>query len=190
MLGLYSRVSTLDQEPHAQLDALREYAKRRGEDALEFVDRGISGKKDRRPDLDRLMECARRREIDAVAVVKLDRLARSVRHLTQVAEELAELGVDLVVLDQAIDTRTASGKLLFNILGAISEFEHSLIVERTRAGVAAARRRGRHPGRPRALSSSHVARARRLAASGQSIRQIASLMDCSPATVHRAINGR
>jgi DNA invertase Pin-like site-specific DNA recombinase len=92
-----------------------------------------------------------------------------------------------VVLDQAIDTGTATGKLLFHVLGAISEFERTLIVERTKAGVAAARRRGRHPGRPRALSASQVARAKRLQATGNSVRQIASMMESAPATIHRAI---
>jgi DNA invertase Pin-like site-specific DNA recombinase len=92
-----------------------------------------------------------------------------------------------VVLDQAIDTGTATGKLLFHVLGAIGEFERTLIVERTKAGVAAARRRGRHPGRPRALSASQIARAKRLRQSGNTVRQVASIMGAAPATIHRAI---
>jgi DNA invertase Pin-like site-specific DNA recombinase len=187
VLGLYARVSTMEQGPEPQLDELKAYANRRGEDAQEFVDHGVSGTKDSRPALDQLMDCARRREISALVIVKLDRLARSVRHLTALAEELDSLGVDLVVLDQAIDTGTATGKLLVHVLGAIGEFERTLIVERTKAGVAAARRRGRHPGRPRALSNSQVARARRLRESGNSVRQVASIMGAAPATIHRAI---
>ena len=187
MLGLYARVSTMEQGPEPQLDELKAYARRRNEDSREFVDHGVSGSKDSRPALDQLMDCARRREISALVIVKLDRLARSVRHLTALAEELDSLGVDLVVLDQAIDTGTATGKLLFHVLGAIGEFERTLIVERTKAGVAAARRRGRHPGRPRALSASQIARAKRLGAGGNSVRQIASMMDAAPATIHRAI---
>jgi DNA invertase Pin-like site-specific DNA recombinase len=150
VLALYARVSTLDQGPEAQLDELKAYANRRNEDSRIFVDHGISGTKDSRPALDELMERSRRREFSALVIVKLDRLARSVRHLTALAEEFDSLGVDLVVLDQAIDTGTATGKLLFHVLGAIGEFERTLIVERTKAGVAAARRRGRHPGRSRA----------------------------------------
>jgi DNA invertase Pin-like site-specific DNA recombinase len=187
VLALYARVSTLDQGPEAQLDELRDYACRRGEDAQEFVDHGVSGTKDSRPALDELMAGARRREIKAIVIVKLDRLARSTRHLANISHELKALGVDLVVLDQAIDTGTPAGELLFTMLGAISQFERELIVERTRAGVAAARRRGRHPGRPRALSESQVARARRLRASGNTVRQIANMMDAAPATIHRAI---
>ncbi len=187
MLALYARVSTMDQGPEAQLDELQAYADRRKEEAQTFVDHGVSGTKDSRPALDQLMACARRREITALVIVKLDRLARSVRHLTALAEELDSLGVDLVVLDQAIDTGTATGKLLFHVLGAIGEFERTLIVERTKAGVAAARRRGRHPGRPRALSDSQVTRARRLRESGNTVRQVAALMGAAPATIHRAV---
>ncbi len=187
MLALYARVSTVDQGSEPQLDQLRSYATRRGEDAQEFVDHGVSGTKDSRPALDQLMDCARRREITTLVVVKMDRLARSTRHLSNLSHELKELGVDLVILDQAIDTGTPAGELLFNMLGVIAQFERDLIVERTKAGVAAARRRGRHPGRPRALSDSQVARAKRLRESGSTVRQIASMMDAAPATIHRAV---
>jgi DNA invertase Pin-like site-specific DNA recombinase len=186
-IALYARVSSQEQRPEIQLHALREYAERRGEGAVEFVDHGVSGGKDRRPALDELMQAARRREIKAVAVTKLDRLARSVRHLTNLASELEALGVDLVVLDQGIDTSTATGRLLFNVLGAIGEFERDLIVDRTKAGLAAARRRGIRLGRPRALGQDQVKRARRLASTGHSVRKIAKLVGCSPATAHRAV---
>ena len=187
MLGLYARVSTLDQGPEPQLDELRGYADRRCEDAQEFVDHGVSGTRDSRPALDQLMDCARRREITALVVVKMDRLARSTRHLSNLSHELKGLGVDLVILDQAIDSGTPTGELLFTMLGAISQFERDLIVERTKAGVAAARRRGRHPGRPRALSASQIARAKRLRQSGNTVRQIANMMDAAPATIHRVV---
>jgi len=97
------------------------------------------------------MADARRRRFDVLAITKLDRLARSVRHLTTLAAELEALGVGLVVLDQAIDTTTPAGRLLFNVLGSIAEFERDLIRERTTAGLAAARRRGATLGRPRAF---------------------------------------
>ena len=189
-LALYARVSTLDQHPEAQLDQLRRYGDARGlEVAGEYVDHGVSGAKDRRPALDRLVADARQRRFDAVAVVKLDRLARSVRHLVTLAAELEALGVDLVVLDQGIDTTTPSGRLLFHVLSAIAEFERDLIRERTVAGVAAARRRGRHPGRPRALTKRDRERAQRLRRSGKSLRQIARLLGVGHSTVARELGG-
>ena len=109
------------------------------------------------------------------------------RHLSNLSHELKELGVDLIILDQAIDTGTPTGELLFTMLGAISQFERDLIVERTKAGGAAGRRRGRHPRRPRALSVSQLARAKRLRQSGSSVRPIANMMDAAPATIHRVV---
>ncbi len=150
-IAVYARVSTNDQTVDPQLDALRSYAAaRRLEVVDEFIDHGISGSKDRRPALDEMMAKAKRRSFDAIAVVKLDRLARSTRHLTQLAAELEAWGVNLIVLDQAVDTSTPSGKLLFAILGAIGEFELDLIRERTKAGMRAAQKRGKRIGRPRA----------------------------------------
>ena len=147
--ALYARVSTTDQNPDVQLHRLKEYAAARGLEAVEFIDHGVSGRRDRRPALDRLLVAARRREIDAVAVVKLDRLARSVRHLTTLSAELEALGVDLNVPGQAIDTSTPTGRLLFNVLGSIAEFERDLIRDRVVAGMKAAQRRGAAIGRPR-----------------------------------------
>ncbi len=137
-LALYARVSTTDQTADSQLDALRQYALRRGQRAIEFVDHGVSGSSRTRPALDQLMTAVRRREVSAVVTTKLDRLARSVRHLTVLAGELEALSTDLVVIDQVIDTSTPSGRLLFNVLGSIAEFERDLIRERTLAGLEAA----------------------------------------------------
>ena len=187
-IALYARVSTADQHPAAQLDRLRDYAAARGlEVAEEYTDQGVSGAKDRRPALDRLVADARRRHFDAIACVKLDRLARSVRHLTAVAADFDALGVDLIVVDQAIDTSTPSGRLLFNVLGSIAEFERDLIRERTIAGLAAARRRGRTPGRPPALDPRSRARALRLRRSGHSIRAIARQLGVGHSTVARVV---
>ena len=150
-VALYARVSTSEQTVDPQLDSLRSYtAARRLEVVHEFIDHGISGSKDKRPALDEMMAKAKRRSFDAIAIVKLDRLARSTRHLTQLAAELEAWGVDLIVLDQGVDTSTPSGKLLFAILGAIGEFELDLIRERTKAGMRAAQKRGKRIGRPRA----------------------------------------
>ena len=186
-VALYARVSTADQHPEAQLAPLREYATRRGTEAVEFVDHGVSGRKDRRPALDQLMEALKRREVHAVVVVKLDRLARSVRHLTILSAELEALGADLVVLDQGIDTGTPAGRLMFHVLGAIGEFEGDLIRERTVAGLAAARRRGARLGRPAALQGESLLRARRMRAAGRSIRQIAEVLSVSKSAVQRAL---
>src|SRR5206468_2956417 len=168
-VAVYARVSTTDQMPENQLAALRAFAAARGWGVIEFIDHGISGAKERRPALDALLVDARKRKIDVVACVKLDRLARSVRHLVTLAQELEALGVDLVVLDQAIDTTTPSGRLLFHVLAAISEFERDLIRDRVIAGVRRARAQGRHLGRPR---KHHVdaERARALTAEGRSPR--------------------
>jgi DNA invertase Pin-like site-specific DNA recombinase len=188
-IALYARSSTRGQKLAAQLEALRDYATRRGGHAQEFVDRGVSGAHDRRPALDRLMAAVRRREVDAVAITKLDRMARSVRHLTDVAAELEAVGVSLVVIDQAIDTGTPAGRLLFNVLGSIAEFERDLIRERVSAGLKAAKRRGQQLGRPPALDARGIARARRLRASGHSVRAVAEKLGVGSSTVQRMTRG-
>lgn len=185
-IALYSRVSTDEQNPVAQRDALRDYAARRGAGAVEFEDRA-SGSNRHRPALDALMEAVHRREVGAVAVTKLDRLARSVRHLCDLAADLEARGVALIVLDQAIDTSTSAGRFMFHTLAAVAELERDLIRERTRAGVAAARRRGRCPGRPRALAPEQVARARRMRTAGRSYRHVAQVLGVGVATIDRAL---
>ncbi len=183
-IALYARVSTTDQHPEVQLHALREYARARSLEVVEeFVDHGVSGSKDQRPALNRLLKDAQRRRFDLVACVKLDRLARSVRHLTTLAAEFEALGIGLVVLDQAIDTTTPSGRLLFHVLGAIAEFERDLIRERTRAGMRAARRRGKRIGRPRAISGSATFALERALSEGRSVRSLARELGVSRATV-------
>jgi DNA invertase Pin-like site-specific DNA recombinase len=186
-IALYARVSTVEQTVEPQLFALRAYVEARGGQAVEYVDAGISGARDRRPALDRLMADARRRRFDVLAITKLDRLARSVRHLTTLAAELEALGVGLVVLDQAIDTTTPAGRLLFNVLGSIAEFERDLIRERVLTGIAAARRRGQKFGRPDALTPEARDRLARLAAAGRSTREIAAMLGASKSTVAREV---
>jgi len=145
----YGRVSTTDQNLDAQRDALQAA----GCDRV-LVDRA-SGKLARRPELDKALLVAR--EGDQLVVTKLDRLGRSLEHLIALSNDLQARGVDLVVIDQGIDTSTAVGRMFFQILGAIAEFEHTLMAERTRDGLAAARARGRtgaqrpklSPARPR-----------------------------------------
>jgi DNA invertase Pin-like site-specific DNA recombinase len=148
-VGLYARVSTTDQTPENQLLALRAYSQARGWTITEFTDVGVSGAKERRPALDAMLAAARARKVDVVACVRLDRLARSTHHLLTMARELEALGVDLVATEQAVDTTTPAGRLLFTVLGAIAEFERGLIRERVISGVRRAKAAGIHCGRPR-----------------------------------------
>src|SRR5262249_57640956 len=120
-------VSTAEQTPENQLVALRVFASARGWTVTEFVDHGVSGAKERRPQLDAMLADVRRRKFDLVLVTKLDRLARSTRHLVTLAGELEALGVDLVVLDQAVDTTTPAGRLLFPALSAIAQLGPDLL---------------------------------------------------------------
>ena len=189
-IALYARVSTQDQHPEAQLGPLREYAARRGGEAAEYLDHGVSGRKGSRPGLDALLDACRHREHDVVAVARLDRLARSLVHMAKLGEELRALGVELVSLSEGIDTSTPTGRALFGMCGVFAQLEADLVRERTVAGLRAARKRGAQPGRPRTLDARQLARARRMHASGRSLRQIAEVLECSPTTVMRAVRGR
>jgi len=187
-IALYVRVSTSEQTVEPQLFALRAYAAARGlELAVEYVDEGVSGARDRRPALDRLLADTKRRRFDVLAITKLDRLARSVRHLTTMAAELEALGVDLVVLDQAIDTSTPAGRLLFHVLGSIAEFERDLIRERTAAGMRAAKRRGARIGRPEvAVDRFALVQGVR---SGASVSELARRLGVARSTVRKLVSG-
>jgi DNA invertase Pin-like site-specific DNA recombinase len=184
--ALYGRVSTKEQTSANQLALLRGFAAARGWQAVEFVDHGISGTRERRVGLDALLRAVRTRRVDVVACTKLDRLARSTRHLVTLAGEFQALGVDLVVLDQAIDTTTPSGRLLFHVLAAIAEFERDLIRDRVLAGLKRAKAQGVRLGRPR---QHHVdaAEARALVAEGLSLRAIGRRLDAHPMTIRRAV---
>ena len=188
--ALYARVSTGDQRSEPQLDALRAFATARGWSVTEYVDAGESGVKASRPALDRMLADARAGRVDVVVAVRLDRLGRTVRGVVELAAELDTLGIGLVLTDQQMDTTTPAGRLLMHVLAAVGEMERALLIERTRAGIAAARARGRQPGRPRALDARQVAEVRRLRAAGWSIRRIASKLDAAPSTVGDAARQR
>lgn len=148
--GIYARVSTTDkgQDPELQLKDLRAYCQAREMSVVgEYVDVGISGGKDRRPELDKLMEMVRKRKLDCVVVWKLDRWGRSVTHLVNSIAELGSLGVSFVSYKENIDLSTSAGKLMFHIISAMAEFERDIIKERVRAGVAHARSKGKQIGR-------------------------------------------
>ena len=149
--AIYARVSTVDQEPENQLQELRRYVEARGWTATEYVDRGVSGAKERRPALDQLVTDARRRRFDVVVCWRLDRLGRNLKHLITLLEELQALGVAFVSLAEGIDATTPAGKLQMHILGAIAEFERERIRERVLAGLQRAKTQGKRLGRPRAV---------------------------------------
>ncbi len=184
-LALYARVSTGDQHPEAQLAPLHDYARRRGAEAIEYVDKGISGRKATRPALDAMLAACRRRELDGVVVVRLDRLARSLVHMAKLGEELSALDVELVSLTEGIDTSTPTGRALFGMCGVFAQLEADLIRERTLSGIRAARQRGKRIGRPRVYVD--LARAQRLLGQGQSQTAIAKQLGVSRATLGRAL---
>jgi DNA invertase Pin-like site-specific DNA recombinase len=180
--GIYARVSTFDQEPENQLQELRRYITARGWTAVEYVDRGVSGSKDRRPALDQLLADARRRRFDVLVCWRLDRLGRSLKHLITLLDDLQALGVAFVSLAEGIDATTPAGKLQMHILAAIAEFERARIVERVRAGLARRAAQGKPLGRPRQT----ISEVDLLRTIGLSTRKAAALLGVSHAAVHRA----
>ncbi len=168
-----------------------EYCLRRGWDiAGEYVDRGVSGAKDSRPELNRMMADAQRRRFDAVLVWKFDRFARSVSHLLRALETFQSLGIEFVSLSEQVDTSTPTGKMVFTVLGAVAELERSLIVERVRAGMRNARAKGKRIGRPPLTFLSEetrqaIALARRHREG--SLRQLAVRFGTSVGTVQRCV---
>jgi DNA invertase Pin-like site-specific DNA recombinase len=149
-VALYARCSTHDkgQDPEMQLSPLREYCERRGFTiAGEYVDNGVSGTKDRRPQLDRLIEAAKKRQVDIILVWKLDRFGRSLKQLVTALDELSGLGVGFISYQDSLDLTTAQGRLMFHIIGAMAEFERELIRERVKAGLDNAKIKGKRLGR-------------------------------------------
>jgi DNA invertase Pin-like site-specific DNA recombinase len=183
-VAVYARVSTSDQSPEMQLRELREYVSRRGWTiAGEYIDHGVSGSKERRPQLDRLMADAHKRLFDVCAVWRFDRFARSVSHLLRALESFQSLGIEFVSYSESLDTSTAYGKMIFTVLGAVAELERSLIVERIKCGLRNARAKGKRLGRPqRILDTARIARLRER---GCSWRVIARQLGCSARTARR-----
>jgi DNA invertase Pin-like site-specific DNA recombinase len=183
---LYARVSTDEQSLDPQLLRLREHAQARlpVTSKLEEITDVESGASATRPGLAEIHRRIRAGAIDFLVVAKLDRIARSVSQLVRVVQEMDAHGVSLVVVDQPIDTSTPSGRLLLHVLGAIAEFERELIRERTRAGMAAARHRGRRIGRPRGVT---LDEARAIRSRGEGVRAAARRLGVSPSTVRRAL---
>jgi len=150
-VGIYARVSTLGgQNPENQLIELRRYCDARGWTVFrEYVDRGVSGAKERRPALDELLKDAKRRRFDVLVCWRLDRLGRNLRHLILFLDDIHALGIGFVTLGEGIDTTSPSGRLILHILGAISQFERERIRYRVMVGLQRARAHGKRLGRPR-----------------------------------------
>jgi len=187
--AIYARVSTNNgQDPTVQTRELEEYCARRGwKVSGQYIDVGISGAKEKRPQLDHLMADAHRRKFDAVVVWKFDRFARSVSHLLRALETFKALGIEFVSLSEQVDTSTPTGKMVFTVLGAVAELERSLIAERVRAGLRNARAKGKKLGRPaRKVDARRIARLR---ASGHSWPVIAKMLGVGLGTAHRALQG-
>ena len=187
--AIYARVSTHNgQNPEMQLDEVREYCHRRGwKIEGEYVDEGISGSKEHRPALDRLLSDCRKRLVDAVVVYRYDRFARSLRQLVNALDEFRALGIDFVSLHEGVDTSTPNGRLVFGIFASIAEFERELIRDRVRSGLALARSRGRQLGRPRiVVDASKVAFLR---AQGRSWAAISAELGIGKGTAQRACAG-
>jgi len=192
-VAIYARVSTSNngQDPSLQTRELKEYCDRRGWRLTgEYIDIGISGAKEKRPELDRLMADAHRRRFDAVVVWKFDRFARSVSHLLRALETFRALGIDFVSFSEQLDTSTPAGKLVFTVLGAVAELERSLIIERVRAGMRNAKANGKRIGRPARTYLDQDARRSIWEVhnrGGVTLRQLAAQFSTSLGTVQRCI---
>jgi DNA invertase Pin-like site-specific DNA recombinase len=180
--AVYARVSTFHQEPENQLQELRRYVAARGwESAVEYVDHGVSGAKDFRPALDRLLKDARRRKFDVVVTSKLDRLGRNLKHLITLLDDLQALGVAFVSLGEGIDATTPAGRLQMHVLGAIAEFERGRTVERVRAGLARVKAQGKRLGcQPYAITHAQFE-----ALADRSLPDAAQVLGVSRSVVHR-----
>jgi len=184
--ALYVRVSSLDQHPETQLHDLRQFAAQRGFQIVqEYVDHGFCGARARRPELDRMMEDARRHKFDVLMVWACDRLARSTKHLLQTLDELSGFGIQFLSQREAIDTEGPLGRAIIVIVSAIAELERSLIVERVRAGMRRARLEGRRIGRlPLQVNRAALLRDRER---GMSLNQLAKTHGISKASVCRVL---
>src|SRR3984957_7051840 len=183
--AIYGRVSTSAQDTNLQMREVRQFVQRRGWKVVEeYTDKGISGSKEKRPALDKMMADAKRRRFDAVVVYRYDRFARSLRHLVNALEEFRALGIEFVSIHEGVDTSTPNGRLIFGIFASIAEFERELIRDRVRSGLAAARARGKRLGRPKV--SVDLDEISRLREAGDSWSTVGKKLGLGEGTVRRA----
>jgi len=181
-VAIYARVSTTDQSTDSQLLDLRRYVSDRGWQTFrEYVDNGISGTKESRPELDRLMADAKKRKFDVVLVWRFDRFARSTRHLINALEEFKNLGIDFVSFQENIDTSSPLGSAIFTIISAVAQLERDIIAERVKAGLRRAVENGKRLGRPSVVVDRKEVH--RLRSQGRSLRDIAGKTGISRTTV-------
>lgn len=183
-VALYARVSTESQDPEVQLQALRPHAANRGWEIVEeFVDKGFSGAKERRPALDRLMQAAWAGKFQTVLVWRFDRFARSVKHLIEALEKFRNLKIHFISLQEQFDTSTPIGQAMFTIIGAMAQLERDIIRDRVKAGLDRARARGVRLGRPQVTARPD--QVSMLRQEGLSLHEIAKRLHCSRSTVRR-----
>ena len=190
-VGIYARVSTTDkgQDPETQLIQLREYSKRRGFSVVgEFVDQA-SGRDDSRPQYQKLLELARRREVDVVLVWRYDRFARSLTALVNALADFQARGVDFISHQEDVDTTTPQGKLFFALVSGFAEFESSLISDRVRSGMARAKKQNKRISRP-PLDQGKQRQIRILHEKGHSLRQIGRIVGVSHTSAARYVSSR
>ena len=187
-VAIYARVSTIEQSTDDQVEKLRAWCASQGwRDPVVFADDGVSGIRDNRPQLDRLRELAHKGELEAVVVSKMDRLGRSLGMILRFWDEAEAAGIRVVVVDQAIDTSTAAGRLQRNMLAALAEFERELILERTKAGIARARSQRKKFGRPRTVPDSARVSILKLAGDGKKVPEISRMLKLNESTVRTII---
>ena len=190
-VAIYARVSTVNQTVENQFQELRIVAERNGWTIVaELSDNGISGSKgrDQRPAFDELLKRATRREFDLIMVWAIDRLGRSIQHLVGFMNEIQSLNVDLYVHQQAIDTTTPSGRMIFGIFSALGEYERELMRERIMAGQRRARSQGVKIGRPSKMNDAVKTSVKLLHGNGMAIRNIAKQLEIGVGTVYSALN--
>lgn len=188
--AIYARVSTANQDPENQLRELRDVASRMGwQVRLELIDHGISGAKGRsdRPAFDRLFQAVQRREIDVVMAWSIDRLGRSLQHLIAFMNDLEATGIALYVHQQAINTATPAGRMVFSIFSALGEYERELIRDRINAGLARARAAGKKLGRPSNVNEAVITSVKLLREKGYSIHHIAKELRIGVGTTQRIL---
>jgi DNA invertase Pin-like site-specific DNA recombinase len=186
-VAIYARVSTDKQKVDMQISDLQEFVQRAGWIVYrEFVDNGFTGKDTSRPAFKEMMDEARKRKFDMLLVWKLDRLSRSLKDLIGTLDELGHLGIDFISYDNKIDTSSPTGKLVFQIIGAVAEFERDIISERVRAGLRNARRKGKRLGRP-PVAPIIIDKARLLRSKGLSYRNIGKQLGISEGMVRKGL---
>lgn len=188
-VALYARVSTLNghQDPELQLTAMREFCASRGWQVIEeYVDKGFSGAKDSRPSLNKMMKDAHQCKFAAVVVWKLDRFGRSLRHLVNSLAEFEALGIAFVSQTDSLDMTTPGGRLMFNVIASMAQFERELIQERVKAGMKRAKAKGSKIGRPRAKAFDVPAILARINA-GEQRQAIAAELGVSPSLITKRL---